>query len=264
MSDSPATPEIDFWEPLRSTTQARIGLGRAGDALPTRDKLALRSAHAVARDAVHLPWDVAALERGIATLDLTVAHVRSRAGDRATYLRRPDLGREPDGLDEVPGADAGTYDVAIVLADGLSAAAHDHHAVPLVEAVVRRIRAADLSLAPVVLAEQARVGLGDPVGAHLGATTVIVLVGERPGLSVADSLGAYVTHLPRPGRRDSERNCVSNIRAPHGLGYDRAAAILLGLVRGARELGESGVRFKDRSTAPPPQLGEAELDAICE
>lgn len=255
MSESPADAALDFWEPLRSSTQARIGLGRAGDALPTRDKLALRSAHAVARDAVHLPWDVDALERGVAALDLTVAHVRSRAGDRATYLRRPDLGREPASLDDVPGAAAGTYDVAIVLADGLSAAAHDHHAVPLVEAVVRRTREADLSLAPVVLAEQARVGLGDPVGAHLGATTVVVLVGERPGLSVADSLGAYVTHLPRPGRRDSERNCVSNIRAPHGLGYDRAAAILLGLVRGARELGESGVRLKDRSTAPPPELG---------
>ena len=255
MSGGSATPALDFWEPLRSATQARIGLGRAGDALTTRDRLALRSAHAVARDAVHLPWDLDALERGVAALDLAVAHVRSRADDRATYLRRPDLGRVPASLAGVPGADEGTYDVAIVLADGLSAAAHDHHAVPLVEAVVRRTRGADLSLAPVVLATQARVGLGDPVGAHLGATTVIVVVGERPGLSVADSLGAYLTHLPRPGRRDSERNCVSNIREPHGLGYDRAAEILLGLVVGARRLGESGVRLKDRSVAPPPELG---------
>lgn len=245
---------IDFWEPLRAATQARIGLGRAGDALPTRDKLALRSAHAVARDAVHLPWDADALVAGITALDIEVALVRSRAGDRATYLLRPDLGRQPEILDDVPAASAGTYDVALVLADGLSAAAHDHHSVPLVEALVAQFRVADLSLAPVVLAEQARVGLGDPIGAHLGATTVIVLVGERPGLSVADSLGAYVTHLPRPGRRDSERNCVSNIRAPHGLGYDRAAVILLGLVQGARELGESGVKLKDRSTAPPPEL----------
>ncbi len=246
---------LDFWDPFRAATQARIGLGRAGDALPTRDKLALRSAHAVARDAVHLPWDDAALERGITALGLDVARVRSRAGDRATYLRRPDLGREPEDLAGLPEGSAGTYDVALVLADGLSARAHDEHAVALVTALHSHVTEAGLSLAPVVLAEQARVGLGDPVAAHLGATTVVVLVGERPGLTVADSLGAYVTHLPRPGRRDSERNCVSNIRAPHGLGYDRAAAVLLALVQGARELGESGVRLKDRSVAPPPELG---------
>ncbi|CAN5607762.1 ethanolamine ammonia-lyase subunit EutC [soil metagenome] len=249
------TDALDFWAPFRSATQARVGLGRAGDALPTQAKLALRSAHAVARDAVHLPWDVDALEHGVAGVGAEVRRVRSRAVDRATYLRRPDLGRQPESLDGVPAAPAGTFDVALVLADGLSAAAHDQHGVPLVEAVLTRLREAGLSIAPIVLAEQARVGLGDPVGAHLGATAVIVVVGERPGLSVADSLGAYVTHLPRPGRRDSERNCVSNIRAPHGLGYDRAASILLGLVLGARELGESGVRLKERSSAPGAELG---------
>lgn len=245
---------LDFWDPLRAATQARIGLGRAGDGLTTADRLALRSAHAVARDAVHLPWNAAALEDGIAGLGLTVVRVRSAADDRDTYLRRPDLGRILAEGAQLPEATAAGYDVALVLADGLSARAHDEHSVAVVDALVPRVRAAGLSLAPVVLAEQARVGLGDPIGARLEAATVIVLIGERPGLSVADSLGAYVTYQPRPGRRDSERNCVSNIRAPHGLGYDRAAAILVELVLGARALGESGVRLKDSSLAPP-ELG---------
>ncbi|MFB9314142.1 ethanolamine ammonia-lyase subunit EutC [Nocardioides plantarum] len=235
----------DFWSPLRSTTQARIGLGRAGDALPTRDVLELRSAHAVARDAVHLPYDADRLETGLAELGLDVHRVRSRAADRATYLRRPDLGRQPDTLDHVPSAPAHTYDVGLLLADGLSARALDDHALPLVRAVLTRLTDAGLGLAPVVLAEQARVGLGDHVGHHLGVTTLVVVVGERPGLSVASSLGLYLTHDPRPGRRDSERNCVSNVHPPDGLGYDAAADVLLRLVLGARELGASGVRLKD-------------------
>jgi ethanolamine ammonia-lyase small subunit len=238
----------DFWEPMRAATRSRIGLGRAGDALPTRDVLALRAAHSVARDAVHLPWDEAALETGLRDLGHEVLRVRSRAGDRATYLRRPDLGRSPDSLEHLP---SGPYDVGLVLADGLSARAHDEHAVPLVAALGARLTEAGLSLAPVVLAEQARVGIGDHVGAAMGLGTLVVVVGERPGLSVADSLGLYLSHRPRVGQRDSERNCVSNVHPPHGLGYEQAAAVLLALVLGARELGESGVRLKDTSV---PQL----------
>ncbi|MBF4162403.1 ethanolamine ammonia-lyase subunit EutC [Nocardioides sp. CBS4Y-1] len=239
----------DFWTPLRTATRSRIGLGRAGDALPTAQVLALRSAHAVARDAVHLPWGADAIERGLRDLGLEVLRVASQAPDRATYLRRPDLGRRPADLSAVPEAGGAGPDVGIVLADGLSAKAHDDHAVPMVAALLDRFRRAELRVAPVVLAEQARVGIGDHIGERLGVRTLIVLVGERPGLSVADSLGAYLTHEPRAGRRDSERNCVSNIHPPDGLGYDRAADVLLGLVRGARELGASGVALKDRSPA---------------
>ncbi|MDO9454904.1 ethanolamine ammonia-lyase subunit EutC [Nocardioides sp.] len=239
----------DFWSPLRATTQARIGLGRAGDALPTRDVLELRSAHAEARDAVHLPHDAERLESGLAALGLEVHRVRSRAEDRATYLRRPDLGRSPETLDHLPSAAPGTHDVGLLLADGLSARALDDHALPLVEALLPRLGEAGLGLAPVVLAEQARVGLGDHVGRHLGVATLVVVIGERPGLSVASSLGLYLTHDPRPGRRDSERNCISNVHPPDGLGYDDAADVLLRLVTGARELGESGVRLKDAGAA---------------
>ena len=235
----------DFWTSLRATTQARIGLGRAGDALPTRDVLELRSAHAVARDAVHLPYDADRLETGLVDLGVEVCRLRSRAADRATYLRRPDLGRLPETLDGLPASAPHTYDVGLLLADGLSARALDDHALPLTRAVLPRLTGAGLSLAPVVLAEQARVGLGDHVGQHLGVTTLVVVIGERPGLSVASSLGLYLTHDPRPGRRDSERNCVSNVHPPDGLGYDAAAEVLLRLVLGARELGASGVRLKD-------------------
>lgn len=235
----------DFWSPLRATTQARIGLGRAGDALPTSQVLALRSAHAEARDAVHLPYDVDRLAHGLTDLGLEVHRVRSQAPDRATYLRRPDLGRRPDTLDHVPSSPPGTHDVGLVLADGLSARALDDHALPLTGALLSRLAGAGLTTAPVVLAEQARVGLGDHVGAHLGVTTLVVVIGERPGLSVASSLGLYLTHDPRPGRRDSERNCVSNVHPPDGLDYDQAADVFLRLVLGARELGESGVRLKD-------------------
>lgn len=240
----------DFWSPLRATTQARIGLGRAGDALPTRDVLELRSAHAAARDAVHLPYDVDGLENGLTDLGLEVHRVRSRAVDRAEYLRRPDLGRQPESLDDLPSAEPGTYDVGLLLADGLSARALDDHALPLVRAVLSRVGGAGLTLAPLVLAEQARVGLGDHVGHHLGVTMLVVVIGERPGLSVASSLGLYLTHEPGPGRRDSERNCVSNVHPPDGLGYEAAADVLLRLVEGARELGGSGVRLKDAGAAP--------------
>lgn len=238
----------DFWGPMRAATRARIGLGRAGDGLPTEEVLALRSVHAAARDAVHLPWDADSLEAGLVGLGLEVLRVRSCAGDRAAYLRRPDLGRVPESLDHLPtSAEEVAHDVGLVLADGLSARAHDDHAVPLVAALLPLLRDAGLSLAPVVLAEQARVGLGDHVGARMRVGTLVVLVGERPGLSVADSLGAYLSHRPRVGQRDSERNCVSNIHPPGGLAYDQAAAVLVGLVLGARELGESGVRLKDLS-----------------
>ncbi len=234
----------DFWEPLRAATRSRIGLGRTGDSLPTQQVLTMRAAHAAARDAVHLPWDAGRLEQGLRDLGLEVLRVASRAPDRATYLRRPDLGRSPESLDHLPTGFA-AYDVGVVLADGLSARAHDEHAVPMVAALVRALGEAGLSLAPVVLADQARVGLGDHVGARMGVGTLVVLVGERPGLSVADSLGAYLSHRPRVGQRDSERNCVSNIHPPDGLGYEQAAAVLVSLVLGARQLGESGVRLKD-------------------
>ncbi|MCZ9327205.1 ethanolamine ammonia-lyase subunit EutC [Nocardia farcinica] len=242
--DNAADSPQDVWAPLRRTTQARIGLGRTGNALPTRRVLEFRAAHAAARDAVHLPFDAAAFAERIAAVGLGAPSVvRSNAGDRGEYLRRPDLGRTPADLSAVPRTDA---DIGIVLADGLSPRALDEHGPGLLEALAAELRP-HYRLAPPVLAVQARVALGDHIGAALGVGTLIVLIGERPGLSVADSLGIYLTHLPRPGRTDADRNCVSNIHPPEGLGYQRAAAIAAALVAGARRLGRSGVALKDTS-----------------
>jgi ethanolamine ammonia-lyase small subunit len=244
-SSSASTPESrDFWADLRLSTQSRIGLGRVGDSMPTGRVLEFRQAHAIARDAVHDPLDVDALVAQVTAVGLgEPSVVRSLATDRAEYLRRPDLGRTPADLGPVPAGDA---DIGFVLADGLSALALQAHGAALLAALAEALPA-ELTVAPPVIATQARVALGDHIGAAMGVRTLIVLIGERPGLSVADSLGVYLTHRPEPGRTDADRNCVSNIHPPEGLGYAAAAAVVRSLVLGARALGRSGVDLKDSS-----------------
>jgi ethanolamine ammonia-lyase small subunit len=231
---SPAAQE--FWDRLRLTTQSRIGLGRAGNALPTTRVLEFNVAHAAARDAVHIPLDVPAFAARVAAVGIgDPAVVASQAASRGEYLRRPDLGRLPAGLESVP---AGGADIGVVLADGLSPRALVEHGVGLLTALVEALGS-----------NQSRVALGDHIGARMGVRTLIVVIGERPGLSVADSLGIYLTHLPRVGRTDADRNCISNIHPPEGLGYGAAARVVAGLVAGARRLGRSGVDLKDTSRA---------------
>lgn len=235
------------WQRLRQFTPARIALGRAGHSQPTDALLAFGLAHAQARDAVHRPLDRAELEQALRNAGFDSIAVHSAAGDRLHYLRRPDLGRRLDDASRQRLTDASTgspCDVAFVIADGLSALAVQRHAVPVLCAV--RERLADWGFAPVVVAEQARVALGDEIGQLLRARQVVMLIGERPGLSSPDSLGLYLTYDPRPGRTDAERNCISNIR-PEGLSYRKAADRLVFLLRGALALGCSGVRLKDDS-----------------
>jgi ethanolamine ammonia-lyase small subunit len=237
---------VELWAALRLRTQARIGLGRAGSALPTRHRLELQAAHAAARDAVHSPFDPDAVAARLP--DLPVIRVRSAAPDRLTYLQRPDLGRRlhPTDRAHLP---VGDWDVVFVVADGLSSRAVHDHAAQMVRATAARLP--DLRIGPVVLAEQARVALGDDIAAAMGATAVVVLVGERPGMSAADSLGAYLTHRPRPGTTtDADRNCLSNIRPPLGLTYETASRKLAALLTKARELGATGVRLKDTEEEP--------------
>ncbi len=236
----------EFWRDLRRNTQARIGLGRTGDALPTTEVLALRAAHAAARDAVHVPLDVEIFTEQIASMGLgEPVTVTSKAADRSEYLRRPDLGRLPADLS---GIDNHGADIGFVLADGLSPRALTDHGAGLLGALADEL-ADRYTLAPPVIATQARVALGDHIAAAMGVRTVLVIIGERPGLSVADSLGIYLTHAPRPGRADAERNCISNIHPPDGLTYLDAARVVAGLVAGARRLGRSGVDLKDTSRA---------------
>jgi ethanolamine ammonia-lyase small subunit len=227
----------DPWTALRAATPARIGLGRTGDTLTVTDLLAFQFAHARARDAVQTPLDTQALSRAIAPVPTMM--VRSRAVDREMYLRRPDLGRQLDPNVQTDGI--GPCDAVFVIGDGLSPAGVQLHAPKLLHACLERL--AGWSIAPVVIATQARVALGDEIGALLQATLCAMLIGERPGLSVPNSLGVYLTYQPRPGRRDAERNCISNIHE-HGLSIDDAADMLVWLMNEARHRRLTGVDLK--------------------
>jgi ethanolamine ammonia-lyase small subunit len=235
-----STAEPDPFERFRNATRARIGLGRAGDALPTSAILEFQLAHARARDAVHGQVDFIALANELAPVP--TIRIRSRAKDRTVYLSRPDLGRQPNAADLPTHGDR--YDIAFIIADGLSASAVEHHAVPLFKACMKRL--GGFSVAPVILGEQARVAFGDEAAAAFGAEVAIVLIGERPGLSVPDSLGAYITFRPQAGMRDSERNCISNIHVD-GLGYEVAADKIVWIVREALRLQLTGVDLKENA-----------------
>jgi ethanolamine ammonia-lyase small subunit len=229
----------DAWSFLRRATAARIALGRTGDSLPTRRVLEFQMAHAQAQDAVHEALDAEALARGLAEFAPVI--VTSRAETRQEYLQRPDLGRvlAPEAQRALT---RGAYDISIVAADGLSARATADHAPALLRALEPYF--GDLRLAPLVIATQARVALGDDIADALGARLVIMLIGERPGLTSADSLGAYLTDAPRPGvTRDAERNCVSNIR-PDGLPIADAARLIASLVRLALARKLTGIALK--------------------
>lgn len=242
----------DPWRRLRALTPARIALGHAGSSLPTAAHLDFQLAHARARDAVHEALVLTAIGESLAGAGFRWVPVRSAAGDRTRYLQRPDLGRRLDPSSREllqTSSDVSTgIDAAFVVADGLSAIAAQRHAVPVLALVSRRLVTESWSMAPVIVAEQARVALGDEIGALLGASVVVVLIGERPGLSSPDSLGAYLTWQPRPGRTDAERNCISNIR-PEGLDYGEAAAKLHYLMTEARRRKLSGVLLKDETGA---------------
>ncbi|ARO55697.1 ethanolamine ammonia-lyase [Methylorubrum zatmanii] len=261
-----STQTDTLWQRLARLTPARIGLGRAGAGLPTREVLKFGLAHAQARDAVHTPMDAAAIAGAIEALGLPTVTVTSGAEDRATYLRRPDYGRRlsPESLkalsDSAADSAAGPVDLAIVVADGLSARAVHEGAAALLAAFKPHAEAAGWRLAPVTIATQARVALGDAAGAALRARAVVVVIGERPGLSSPDSLGLYVTFDPKPGRSDAERNCISNVR-PAGLSFELAAFKLNWLLTQAFSRGLTGVNLKDESdrlleaTAPDPAIG---------
>ncbi|MBM4724768.1 ethanolamine ammonia-lyase small subunit [Prescottella equi] len=247
---------IDPWDDIRRHTRARIGLGRSGNGVPTRRHLQFVAAHAEARDAVHTALDVETLAERMRDVGIGAPLiVRSAAADRATYLRRPDLGRIPEPGTKLP---PNASDIGIALCDGLSATALAAHGPGLTAAIVQALPR--LTFAPPVIATQARVALGDHIGAQLGVTTMLVLIGERPGLSVADSVGIYLTHHPRPGRTDAQRNCVSNVHPPDGMTYDHAARVVAVLVEGARRMGASGVALKDSSR--DPALTDTERPAL--
>ncbi len=241
------TEDDSLWAGLQRLTAARIGLKRTGASLATGPLLDFKLAHARARDAVHEPLDEARLVADIAGLGLPVFAVASAAESKQRYLMRPDLGRQlgPSG-EATLAPHAGSYDVVLVIADGLSARAVQSHAPPVLAGVVPALHAEGWRVAPLVVARHGRVALGDAIAITLGAECVVILIGERPGLTAPDSMGAYLTWQPRAHTTDADRNCISNIR-PEGIGYADAAFKLTYLLRKMRARGLSGVRLKDDS-----------------
>jgi ethanolamine ammonia-lyase small subunit len=236
---------------LRQMTEARVLLGRFGAGLPTRAAQSFLLDHARARQAVWSEVDWKVLGSQLADLDIPIVEIQSEASDRSIYVRRPDLGRRLSCASaELISRQPSGSDVVIVIADGLSASAVEAQAVPLVRAIVTRLSARRLTVAPLVLASQARVALGDPVSEILEARVSIMLIGERPGLSAPDSLGVYMTLDPASGTPDSRRNCISNIRNG-GLGIQLAADMVLALVSAMLTMGVSGIELKPDMTRLP-------------
>jgi ethanolamine ammonia-lyase small subunit len=246
MSEIAAVAASAIWAArLKTLTPARVGLGRTGVSQRTSDLLEFQRAHAQARDAVHARLETAELAAAIGTISgRDVLRLHSMAADRATYLQRPDLGRRLEERSAASLADLqiGRCDLSLIVADGLSALAVERHATLLLESLLPRLEG--WKLAPICIVEQGRVAIGDEIGVALGARLCVVLIGERPGLSAPDSLGAYITWEPRLGRTDAERNCISNIRS-EGLGYAHAAAQLMFYLSEARRRELTGIALKE-------------------
>lgn len=247
MSDHEKNPlSPDPWRQLRSFTSARIALGRVGSSLPTKEVLDFGMAHAMARDAVHTPLDMDQFCAALRESGFDVVCVKSAAPDRASYLLRPDLGRQLDetSIRQLQDLAHQETELLLVVGDGLSSMAVSNHARPVLEALRAQMPAKhDFR---VVVATQARVALSDAIGELLHARIVVMLIGERPGLSSPDSLGIYITYEPRVGRQDSERNCISNVR-PEGLNYAAGARKTWWLVNESLRLKLSGIGLKDQS-----------------
>jgi ethanolamine ammonia-lyase small subunit len=251
-SDKRAIVVDDPWGQLRQYTPARIALGRAGTSLPTKPHLEFQLAHARARDAVHHELDAAPLQQALETIGYPTLLLQSSADSRPVYLQRPDKGRRLDqasrsALEGLP-KPAKPYDAAFVIGDGLSTLAIQENAFPFLEIMLPSLAASGWHLAPLSIVKQARVAIGDEIGELLGARLVVILIGERPGLSSPDSMGIYMTFNPSVGLTDETRNCISNIRT-EGLSYQQAAHKLTYLITEARRRGLSGVNLKDEAEA---------------
>ena len=239
----------EIWSSLRKLTPARIGIEPTGVSQPTSAHLDFQWDHAQARDAVNSELDLQGLSEQIENMGLQSIPMKSAAADRKDYLQHPDRGRQLDSLeDSLNAAEETEYDVVFVIADGLSATAVNRHSLPMLASLIPGLLSQNWRIAPVVLAAQSRVAIGDDIAARLNANMSVVLIGERPGLTSPDSLGIYITWRPKPGSVDSQRNCISNVR-PEGLPYPAAAKKLLYLMREGRRLEKTGIDLKEDADA---------------
>jgi ethanolamine ammonia-lyase small subunit len=246
-----ASPQDDFLSAMQQFTAARIGIGRTGSSIPLKQALAFKLAHAHARDAVYSELDIDKLADELKQFELPVLQLHSQAAYREQYLQRPDLGRLLDdrSVEELANC-ANDPDIVIVIADGLSAAAVNSNAIGLLRILAPELQAAGLKIGPICLVKQGRVAVADNIGSAVNATLSLILIGERPGLSSADSMGAYLTYHPMPGLTDESRNCISNIR-PHGLNFKAASKKIFYLIQESFRRKLSGVELKDNAALLP-------------
>jgi ethanolamine ammonia-lyase small subunit len=258
----PHLPEIqkefvqsDPWSALKHYTAARIALGRTGTSVPLAETLRFKLAHAQAKDAVYSSLHTVPLLTTLHSFQLPVYELHSKAKNRLKYLQRPDWGRQlnEESVLQLQNEKIKQYDIALIIADGLSAIAINHHAEGLVRLLIPFLQSASFSIAPVTLVQQARVAIGDEIGSLLHARLTVVLIGERPGLSSPDSMGVYLTFQPSVGKTDENRNCISNIR-PEGLSYRQAADKLEYLIKKILRLQLSGITVKDNEGFLPSAI----------
>lgn len=236
------------WSDLKKLTQARIGIGRTGASLPTKEHLQFQLDHALARDAVHLPWKREEFAAKMKTKGMKTITLESAAGSRLEYLKRPDLGRALEKTSRTKvNPRKSKVDLAIIVSNGLSSAAVHEHALPFLSRLTKALRETGHSLSPLYLVENARVAISDEIGALAKAKLVLMILGERPGLTSSDSLAVYLTYAPKPGNTDAKRNCISNIRPPNGLSYEVGIAKTLFLTHEALRRKLSGVDLKDET-----------------
>ncbi|MCX6215167.1 ethanolamine ammonia-lyase subunit EutC [Spirosoma sp.] len=253
--------EADDWEPLKAYTNARIALGKTGISIPLKESLQFRLAHAHAKDAVYSQLNVPELEATLSKIGLPVYCLKSKAENRDMYLQRPDFGRllSADSVQRLQKLNSPSADVCLIIADGLSATAIMKNAGPVVQLLVEKVRQEGYSLAPLLVVEQGRVAITDAVGEWLRPRLAIIFIGERPGLSSFDSMGAYITYAPQPGLTDERRNCISNIRE-QGLPPELAVNKLMYLIQAAFRMQLTGVTLKDNNALDTsvvyPQLPE--------
>ena len=251
---NPTSIHEDEWQKLKQFTDARIALGRAGCSIPTKAMLDFQLAHAQAKDAVYQDLDTHLLSTKLEKLGLNSIVIQSQAADKATYLKRPDLGRQlntesTQKLKQYRDKKPETYDVLIVIGDGLSAFAIEQNAVNLIASLKNEIELNGWKIAPIIISLGSRVALGDHVAEILNVKMLVMMIGERPGLSSPDSMGIYYTYNAKSGSSDAERNCISNIR-PAGLSIQIATHRLINLMQNSQKLGYSGVNLKDDHEIP--------------
>ena len=237
----------DPWIALRRFTQARIALGRAGHAVPTQALLDFQLAHAQARDAVQLPWNINAFAGQLRDIGEETLILQTPVSNRSEYLRRPDFGRvlTEESRIRLCNFKARGVDVALIVSNGLSSTAVERRGIALLQTILEGLRVRQFRIAPICLVANGRVALLDDIGSVLDARVAVIVIGERPGLSAADSLGIYLGYAPKQGNTDAERNCISNIHPPEGLSYESATRKLLYLIEESIRRGFSGVALKD-------------------